>query len=149
MMQEKLQKMLKNRTFTALSLTFVGTYLFAFYLTRLDIDMNIKLGIMLVLFALQYGIETLYYDFLATYQKNFTVNRVRVKISSVFDTLRYLSNFIIALTFSRLVDNHSIDMVFLYIGVAFLIIMICVLMYMKPRFGLDPKEYKKEELFNR
>ncbi len=149
MMQEKLQKMLKNRTFTALSLTFVGSYLVAFYLTRLDIDMNIKLGIMLVLFALQYGIETLYYDFLATYQKNFTVNRVRVKISSVFDTLRYLSNFIIALTFSRLVDSHDIDMVFLYIGVAFLIIMICVLMYMKPRFGLDPKEYKKEELFNR
>ena len=147
--QEKLQKIFKNRTFTVLSLTFVGSYFAAFYITRLNIDSNVQLGIILALFAIQYCIETLYFDFLATYQKNFTVNKVRVKISSVFDILRYASNFIMALAFSRLVDNFEIDWVFLYIGIAFLIIMTCVLMYMKPRFGLKPEEYKPSELFNK
>lgn len=101
------------------------------------------------MFSIQYSIDTLYIGFENTYQKNFTTNKIRVKISSVIEIIKNLSNFLIAFIFSFLVGNFDIDKNFLYIATVFTIIFIFVLLYLKPRFGLRKEQYDKSEIFSK
>lgn len=149
MLQEKIQNTFKNRTLTLISILFMMTYIFTYIISTLNVDINIKLGLTLILFAIQYSIDTLYIGFENTYQKNFTTNNIRVKISSVIEIVRNLSSFLITFIFSFLVGIFVIDKTFLYIGIAFTIIFIFVLLYLKPRFGLKKEQYDKSEIFSR
>ena len=149
MLQEKIQNRFKNRTLTLISSLFVMTYLFTYIISTLNIETNIKIGLTLILFAMQYSIDTLYIGFENTYQKNFTTNRIRVKISSVIEIIKNLSNFLITFIFSFLVGTFDIDKTFLYIGIIFAIILFFVLLYLKPRFGLKKEQYDESEIFSR
>lgn len=125
------------------------TYIFTYIISTLNVDINIKLGLTFCLFSIQYSIDTLYIGFENTYQKNFTTNKIRVKISSVIEIIKNLSNFLIAFIFSFLVGNFDIDKNFLYIAIVFTIIFIFVLLYLKPRFGLRKEQYDKSEIFSK
>ena len=148
-LQEKIQKIFKNRTFTFISMIFILGYLAIYGITLTDWDPNIKIALTLFLFALHYCSDSLYKCFQNTYQKNFTTNRIRVKISSVFEIIRFLSEFSLALLFSVLVEEFEITQVFLYIGAASLVIFILALLYMRKRFGLRPEQYDKSEIFTK
>lgn len=149
MLQNKIQKMFRNRTLTFISLLFIATFIFVYIISTLDINMNIKLGLTIMLFAIQYSIDSLYTGFENAYQKNFTTNSIRVKISAVVEIIRNLSDFLITFLFSFLVGTFTINDTFLYIGISFTIIIICVLLYLKPRFGLKKEQYDKSEIFSK
>lgn len=149
MLQEKIQNTFKNRTLTFISILYMLTYIFTFIISTLNIDMNIKLAFILFLFSIQYSIDTTYVGFENTYQKNFTTNKIRVKLSSVIEIIKNLSNFLIAFIFSILVDNFDIEKNFLYIGIVFTVIFVFVLLYLKPRFGLKKEQYNKSDIFSK
>ena len=45
-----------------------------------------------------------------------------------------------------MLNRINIANAFLIVGIVFLISMVFVLRYMKPRFGLKPEEYSKEDI---
>lgn len=146
-LQDRIQKIFKNRTFTFLSISYVATFILIFVVAISNIDNNIKLALTLLLFAIEYCIDSLYTGFTNTYQKNFTTNRIRVKISSVFEVIKYFSNFLLTFIFSIVVGVVDIENAFLYIGIVFLILFIFALIYMKSRFGLKPEQYSKSDIY--
>ncbi len=148
-LHEKIHKLFKNRTLTFISIMFVMTFLLVFLISISNLDMNVKLGLTLVLFAVQYSSDSLYMGFENTYQKNFTTNKIRVKISAIIEIIKNLSNSMLTFIFSLLVGVFDINFVFLYIGIAFAIIFLVALSYMRPRFGLKKEEYDKSEIFSR
>jgi len=56
------------------------------------------------------------------------------------------NNFLKLSNCDYILDNTDINKAFIYIGIASIIVILLVLMYMKPRFGLKPSEYKKEDI---
>ena len=148
-LHEKIRKLFKNRTLTFISILFISTFILIYLISIANLDMNVKLGLTLILFAVQYSSDSLYMGFENTYQKNFTTNKIRVKISAIIEIIKNLSNSLMTFIFSFLVGTFAINLVFLYIGIAFAIIFVAVLSYMKPRFGLKKEQYDKSEIFSR
>ena len=147
LLQDKIQKIFKNRTLTFISLLYVITFILVYIISLIDTPIELKLIFTIVLFAIQYAIDSLYKCFENIYQKNFTTQQIRVKISSIIEIIRNFSSFFIAFMFSIVVGNFEIDKSILYIGIVFFILFIFALIYMKPRFGLKREEYDKSDIF--
>ena len=147
LLYDKIKKLFTNRTLSFLSMSFIFSYFLIYGIIMTNLDNNVKLGLVLILYAVQYSIDTLYLSFENTYQKNFTTNKIRVKISSIIDIIRYVSNFCITFTFSVLVNKFEIVNSYLYIAIGSFVVFTLVLLYMRKRFGLKPNQYKKSEIF--
>ena len=147
LLYDRIKKIFTNRTLTFLSMTFILTYFLIYGIVVSNLNGNVKLALILILFGIQYSIDSLYMSFENTYQKNFTTNKIRVKISSIIDIIRYVSNFCITFTFSVLVNKFEIVNSYLYIAIGSFVIFSLVLLYMRKRFGLKPSQYKKSEIF--
>jgi len=83
---------------------------------------------------------------LAKYLKSFASAKMRVKIDSAFNLVKSISEFGIAMIASSLLSKNSAKSTFLILGIGFFIVMMFVLKWMKPRFGLKPEEYNEKDI---
>ena len=71
---------------------------------------------------------------------------MRTKIDSTFSLIKSVSQFIMAMLASCLLSRTTPKGSFLILGLTFLVILIFILQWMKPRFGLKPEEYNEKDI---
>ena len=100
----------------------------------------------LIIFGIQYAIQGPYYTLTTKYLKSFASAKMRVKIDSAFNLVKSISEFAIAMIASSLLSKNSAKNTFLILGIGFFVVMVFVLKWMKPRFGLKPEEYNEKDI---
>jgi len=145
-LQEKIHTKFKNKALTFIVIMYVPTFVIIGIISVLNIPEMIKIALILLMYVLQYAMQSPYYTLSSVYIKNFTSLEIRTKIASTFDLIKSISQFLIALFASFLLTITTVRNNFMIIGIIFMIIMIAILIYIKPRFGLKPEEYDKQDI---
>lgn len=145
-LQNIIHTKLKNRALTFMSVFYVFTFIAIGLVCILINNWWLALGISLFIFATQYAIQGPYYTLITKYLKSFATPKMRTKIDSTFSLIKSLSRFSIAMLASFLLTKTTPKQSFLILGIGFLIIILFVLQWMKPRFGLKPEEYDEKDI---
>jgi len=141
----KIQRKLKNKTLTALSLSYViSTILIG--TIAINLTNNIALPLILIFYIVTRVCDSQWWVTEYTYLKNFTTPESRNKITFTYELITGIGASIISLIGAIVLDYMNIKYAMILIGLLFLAIMIVVLDYMRTRFGLKPKQYTKEDL---
>lgn len=140
-----LEKRYRNKTLTVLSISHIMACVVIGVISSFFVGKGI-IPIILILLAVQ-KIATSIWEILEyKYLKNFTNEYSRVKISFAYEMVGALGASICSFVGGLLLDYVSIGNAYLLIGLAFVILMTLTLDYMRKRFGLRPKEYRKEDI---
>jgi len=142
---KKIQKQLKNKTLTFLSLAYVISIIFV---GAISISMSdyIALPFILIFYAVTRICDSQWYVTEYTYLRNFTTAESRSKISFTFELVTCLGASIISLIGAIVLEFLNIRYSIILLGLLFLAIMIVILDYMKTRIGLKPSQYQKEDI---
>ena len=141
----KIQRTLKNKTLTFLSLSYIISMLFAGAIA-LSFKANLALPCILVFYTIIRISDSQWWITEYTYLKNFSTPESRNKITFTYELLTSVGASIIPVLGATLLNYISIKYAMLFVGLIFLAIMIIILDYMKTRFGLKPEHYKKEDI---
>ena len=142
---KKIQNKLRNKTLTAISLTYVVATLLSGLIALLFAN-NIAIPLMILLFMLVRVSESQWWVTEYTYLGNFTKHEYRNKITFTYELITGIAASILSILGAIMLDYMDIKLAVVLIGFAFLAITILVLDYMKTRIGLKPSEYKKEDI---
>ena len=145
-LQNKIHQKFRNKSLTLIVCVYIPTFIFVGTISMLKINFAIKTILILLLYVIQYSMQSPYYILSEKYIKNFTKSEIRTKISSTFNLIKSFSQVFVGLIASFLLSIQTISNTFIILGVSFLLIMLVVLIYIKPRFGLKPEEYRKEDI---
>jgi hypothetical protein len=137
---------LKNRALTFMSIFYVFTFIAIGLVCILINNWWIALGLSLFIYATQYAIQGPYNTLITKYLKSFASSKMRTKIDSTFSLIKSVSRFSIAMLASYLLTKTTSKQSFLILGIGFFIVLIFVLKWMKPRFGLKPEEYDEKDI---
>lgn len=140
----KIHKKFKNKTLSFLSLSYVGACIiisiFANAYNRLSIP------IILIMYVVLKVTSSIWYVLKYKYLNNFTSEDMRNKITFTYELIGSIIASIISLIGSVILDKFGINNAFILVSLAALIGIILALDYMRPRFGLKPSQYKKEDI---
>lgn len=100
----------------------------------------------LALFTVHSVISGPYYTLIKQYLGSFSTSSMRTKILSATLLVESITRTAISFVISYLTDNVSSAVSTLVIGIAFTIILLIVLSYMKSRVGLKLEEYPKSDV---
>ena len=142
---KKICKKFKNRTLTFISLTYIISCLIISIVSLVFIN-NIAVPIILILYALLTMCISVWYIIEYKYLNNFTKEDSRNKIMFTYELIGGIVASIISVIGSIILDVFEVENAFLLVSLAFLIMIILILDYMRTRFGLKPNEYKKEDI---
>jgi len=145
-LQNIIHTKLKNRALTCMSIVYVFTFIAIGLVGNLINNWWVSLILCLGLFVLQYAIQGPYDTLILKYLKSFTTIKMRTKIDSTYNLLKSISEFTMAMVASFLLTKTTPIGSFLVLGLVFLIILIVILQWMKPRFGLRPEEYDEKDI---
>ncbi len=145
-LQGKIHKKFRNKALTFIVSVYIPTFIIIGITSILNIPWLVKMALILLMYTIQYAMQSPYYTLSSKYIRNFTSEKIRTKIASTFDLIRSISQVLIALFASYLLTITTVGNNFIIIGTLFLIIMFTVLVFMKSRVGLKPEEYKKEDI---
>lgn len=145
-LQEKIHNRFRNKALTFIVSAYIPTFIIIGIISLLNISWIIKIILILIMYMIQYAIQSPYYTLSSAYIKNFTSFNIRTKISSTFELIRSISQILVALFASYLLTITTVTNNFIILGILFLIIMIRVIIYIKTRFGLKPEQYRKEDV---
>ena len=142
---KKIQKQLRNKTLTVLSLAYVLSIIFVGCIAFCMSD-DIALPFVLIFYAVTRICDSQWYVTEYTYLRNFTTPESRNKISFTFELVTCLGASIISLIGAIVLEYLNVRYSIIILGLLFLAIMVLVLDYMRTRIGLKPSQYKKEDL---
>lgn len=142
---KKVQKKLKNKTLTFLSLSYITSIIFIGVIS-LSITDNLALPIVLVFYTVIRVCDSQWYVTQYTYLKNFTTEKSRTKISFTYEMIVGIGASIMSLIGAAILEFSNIRYAVLFVGLLFLAIMVVILDYMRTRIGLKPSQYTKEDL---
>lgn len=144
--ENKFNNIFKNKSLTVLSLSLSISALIAGICGIATIKENL-VGIIIILsvYMILGFVNGMYYTIIDRYLMNFANKEIDTKINAVYNLIRnsvrtlfgFIASFILGITTSA---NALI-----IVGTIFTIIFIVVEQYMKPRLGLNPEQYSKEE----
>ena len=144
--ENKFNNIFKNKSLTVLSLSLSISALIAGICGITTIKENL-VGIIIILsvYMILGFVNGMYYTIIDRYLMNFANKEIDTKIIAVYNFIRnsvrmlfgFIASFILGITTSA---NALI-----IVGTIFTIIFIVVEQYMKPRLGLKPEQYSKEE----
>ena len=144
--ENKFNNIFKNKSLTVLSLSLSISALIAGICGITTIKENL-VGIIIILsvYMILGFVNGMYYTIIDRYLMNFANKEIDTKIIAVYNLIRnsvrmlfgFIASFILGITTSA---NALI-----IVGTIFTIIFIVVEQYMKPRLGLKPEQYSKEE----
>ena len=140
-----LQKKLKNKTLTFISIIYILSWL-SIGIVVLSITNNIIVPIVLMYYVIIRRCDSQWYIVKGKYLKNFTKQKTREKITFTFELITSIAGGIAALIGALILEITDIRHAIILISLGGLALLIVVLDYMKTRFGLKPKEYRKEDI---
>ena len=142
--QYKIHKKFRNKSFAFLSLTFVISIIIIGIL--LFTGSTKILPIILILFAVRNITMSNYYVLSERYSKNFSTAKTRSRISFATEFTTNIIEAIAVFLAGMLLDATNIRFATIFIGLAFLMLFVLGLDYMRTRVGLKPKEYDKKDI---
>lgn len=144
--ENEFNKVFRNKSLTILALLLSISALIAGICGMATIKENL-VGIIIILsvYMIQGFVNGMYYTIIDRYLMNFTNKEIDTKIVAIYNLIRnsirmlfgFLASFILGITTTA----NALTIV----GTIFTIIFIVVEQYMKPRLGLKPEQYSKEE----
>lgn len=142
---KNIQEKFKNKTLTAISMTYLLSWL-AIGTIALTMTNNIAIPFILMLYVLNRICDSQWFIVRGKYLKNFTRPESREKITFTYELITSLAGGLAALLGAAILEITDIRHAIILVALGGLALMIIVLDYMKSRFGLKPKEYKKEDI---
>lgn len=144
--QDKFQNKRKKKTLSYLSITYICVFFFVGIPALIGFNREILLCIGFAVFALQNFFKGSYRVIMKKYLNNFTTSAIRPKIMSVYYLCEMLGTFILLYLASTFLEIASISISYIIFGVIFLLLILLVLEYMKPRLGLKPEQYNEKDI---
>ncbi len=145
-LQNIIHTKLKNRALTFMSIVYIFTFIAIGLVCTLINNWWIALIVSLLIFGIQYAIQGPYYTLTTKYLKSFATPKMRTKIDSTFSLIKSISQFVMAMIASCLLSKTTPKVSFLILGLSFLVLLVFILQWMKPRFGLKPEEYDEKDI---
>lgn len=144
-LSRKLHKKYRNRTLTLISLLFCGACLIVGITTNTLTD-YIAIPIIILMYAVLKMCSATWFILKFKYMTNFSLPETRNKITFTYELISGIIASIISVVGSYILKKLGIDLSFLLVAIIALVSILLVLKYMKPRIGLKPKQYKKEDI---
>lgn len=144
--QHFFHKKLHNKLLTVFSITYSMTYILIGIIAILNLNSTITIVIVLALLPIQNIIKGPYYTLVKRYYNSFSSKEISIRIYSIKALAEDLGAAIVSFLVSILLEHTITSYATLIIGIVSLILFILILDYMKPRIGLKPDEYKKEDI---
>lgn len=144
--QDKFQNKRKKKTLSYLSIIYICVFFFVGIPALIGFNNEILLCIGFIVFALQNFFKGSYRVIMKKYLNNFTTSAIRPKIMSVYYLCEMLGTFILLYLASTFLEIASISISYIIFGVIFLLLILLVLEYMKPRLGLKPEQYNEKDI---
>ena len=144
--QGRIHKKFRNKTLTFLAMPTAMSCLFMGFIMLCNMNFEIKLGIIIIIFAIQYAMKGPYYVLIKRYFNNFTTSDKRIKISTANNLCENAIASVLIFAASYLLENVSIEYTIIVIGCISTVIFVSLLDYMKGTVGLKPEEYSPKEI---
>lgn len=142
---EKIQSKFKNKTLTAISMTYLLSWV-TIGTISLTMANHIAIPFILMLYVVNRICDSQWYIVRGKYLKNFTKPESRDKIAFAYELITSLAGGLAALVGAAVLKVTDIRHAVLLVALGLLAFMIVVLDYMRSRFGLKPKQYAKEDI---
>lgn len=144
-LKKKIEKRFKNRTLAFLSLSYILAGIIVGAVSSIN-PTKMVVPIIIIMYAVQKVSTSIWYILESKYLRNFTNEKSRNKITFAYEVIGGIAASFASIFGGLLLKVLSIENSFLVIGLISLIGIVLVLDYMRPRFGLRPNEYKKEDI---
>lgn len=144
--QGQIHRKFRNRTLTFLAMPTAMSCLIMGFIMLCDIKFEIKMWIILIIFAIQHAKKGPYYVLIKRYFNNFTTSDKRIKISTVNNLCENAIASAVIFMASYLLENVQIQYTTIIIGCISTVFFVSLLDYMKQTVGLKPEEYSKKEI---
>ena len=143
-LSRKVHKKFKNRTITFISLTYIICCTTVGIIG--NISNTITIPIIIIMYTVMKMASSMWYVIEAKYLKNFTTKEIRNKITFTYELIGGIVTSIFAIIGSLLLNRFEVSQAFLLVSLVGIIGIVLSLDYMRTRFGLRPKDYKKEDI---
>lgn len=145
MLSKKVHKKFKNRTLTFISLSYILCCIVVGIIAN-TLSNSIAIPMIIILYVLMKMFTSIWYVLEYKYLKNFTTEEIRNKIMFTYELIGGVITSILAFIGSMVLEKFEVSQAFLLVSLAALIAIVLSLDYMRSRFGLKPKDYKKEDI---
>lgn len=142
----KINKKLKNKSLTYLSLYFIFSIIISGLVVVLTVPYNVELSIVILMLAIQFLAKGPYYTLIKQYLSSFSSSTMRIKIFSANNLIEGIITGIISFIGSWLLLFTDTAHASIVIGCSSFVIVIILLEYMSSRVGLDPEKYTKKDI---
>ena len=140
-----IQNKFRNRTLSVISLTYLLSWLTIGTIATIFTN-NIAIPIILMLYVVNRICDSQWYIVRGKYLRNFTTRKSRNKILFVYELITSIAVAGISLVGAEILEIVDVKKSIILVAMTGLALMIIVLDYMKTRFGLKSKEYRKEDI---
>ena len=106
----------------------------------------VVISVVLLMFAIQHIIKGAYFTLNKKYLSSFSTSNLRTKIYSVNNMLEAICATVTSFICSMLLNSMTTAYATVILGCIFALILLRILAYMKPRVGLKPEQYKKDDI---
>jgi len=142
----KVNTKFKNKTLTIMSFAIVLSFILAGTITLFKIDDLIMVEIIVLAGIIVAGIEGIYHIIKSKYLNNFANSKILSKLYSANTMFNNLLRMIIGFIGSLILSKFNIRYTMVIIGISFLFLVYMLYLYMKPKLGLKPEQYKKDDI---
>lgn len=142
----KMNTKFKNKTLTIMSSIITLCFFLAGAIAIFNIDIILIVEIIVLSGILVAGIEGIYHIIKSKYLNNFANSKILTKIYSANTIINNLLRMIIGFIGSLILSQFNIKYTMIIIGISFTAVVYLLYLYMKPKLGLKPDQYKIEDI---
>ena len=143
--QEYFHKKYRNKSLCTLLGMIGGMILLAGICGIIAKKYSVFILFIITTYMIRYSYQGIYYPLTERYLRNFSNEKIDTKIFTAKNFLKNVSNAVIGIMGSFLLDRMNISYCTFIIGVITILLTILMSRYMRNRVGLKPEEYSKEE----
>ena len=143
--QDKIQKVLKNKTLSVLALPVTVSCILIGFIGKDPLSKSSVILIVLLYF-IQQSVRGPYMGLISRYLNNFTNKKIRSKISAFKNLTANLSIALFTFICSILLKITTTANTFIIVGCIFTIAIVLTLDYMRDKVGIKPEYYTKEDV---
>lgn len=144
-LSRKMHKKFRNRTLSFISLLYIGACVLIGIATNVCTN-SVSIPIILTMYAVLKMCSAIWYILEYKYLKNFSTEEMRNRIMFTYELIGGIVASTMSVIGSWVLEKFGVDSSFLLVSLVALIAIVLSLDYMRTRFGLNPEEYRKEDI---
>ncbi len=144
--QDKIHKTFKNRTLAFISIPIFIAFIIAGSIVNIKLNFSFTIIIVMFTYFIHHFFRGPYWILEDRYITNFTNSNNRVKILSVNKFIQDIGQMVIKFLGGLLLEYYTTSTSYIIVGITGLIIILCILKYMKKRIGLNPNDYNEKDI---